>query len=762
MFGLTSLIVAGVLAANPEEPAAANLKPAPTIASEYESRKAQTSRDADAQIKLALWCEQHGLEQERLKHLGAVVLRDPTNALARGLLGLVEYKGTWKRPEAVADAIRTDVAHADLLVEYNARRVKTPVAAGPQYKLGLWCEEKGLTDEARAHFATALRLEPTNVDALKKLGYKKVGNRWTTDAQAEREKAEKEVQSEADKKWKAQLEQLRAHLKDRNKRTQAENALAQISDPRAVPSIMRVFATSSEPDQRISVQLLGQIDAIDSSRNLAKIALLSNSPEIRRRATETLKRRDAREWVDLAIRLLQSKIVYKIKAIGGPNDPGVLDIQTPSVKYKRIYRPGVAYQPQPGDRVGTDATGQLIVSRMGEVQESGWVRPDGLLAGMAAYDVGLSNVNPWTNPQDASFIGQSTIAALYGAIRSGQNSSVVVGDLNRALQNTPFFGQGQGLATAYLTNARVAQQLPFEMAYRANTPTVAGLVNQSFASPAVRGAGGQIDFTYSRTQNLSVAQLQREALNSQAAAADQLNGDKSILDRMNEAITRANAPLLALLTAATGQSFGDDRIAWEKWCARVTGYSITTATDLPTVVEDVPVNYTPQLVVTSGAQVFGVLSNYHSCFGKGTMVQTSSGPKPIEELKLGDIVLSQHLASGKLRYRPVIAVHHNPPAPTYKVELDGQPIISSHIHRFWKAGFGWVMARDLKQGDTIRVIGGVAKVTAIEDAQVQHVFNLTVADDANFFVGTASALVHDVTLPDLKLLPFDAVAAQTK
>ena len=98
-------------------------------------------------MKLALWCEAHGLESQKLRHLAVAVLSDPSNAMARGLMGLVEYGGKWRRPEAVADAIKADPARADLLAEYAGRRVRTPVKPEPQWKLALWCEEKGLKDE---------------------------------------------------------------------------------------------------------------------------------------------------------------------------------------------------------------------------------------------------------------------------------------------------------------------------------------------------------------------------------------------------------------------------------------------------------------------------------------------------------------------------------------------------------------------------------------------------------------------------------------
>ena len=41
----------------------------------YESAKTGVGRDADAHVKLALWCELHGLQAERIKHLALAGLR---------------------------------------------------------------------------------------------------------------------------------------------------------------------------------------------------------------------------------------------------------------------------------------------------------------------------------------------------------------------------------------------------------------------------------------------------------------------------------------------------------------------------------------------------------------------------------------------------------------------------------------------------------------------------------------------------------------
>ena len=81
--------------------------------------------------------------------------------------------------------------------------------------------------------------------------------------------------------------------------------------------------------------------------------------------------------------------------------------------------------------------------------------------------------------------------------------------------------------------------------------------------------------------------------------------------------------------------------------------------------------------------------------------------------------------------------------------------MATGIHRFWKAGRGWVMARDLKPGDEIRTLGGVARVAAVVADRVQPVFNLEVGENQSFFTGKAAALVHDNSLVQPVTGPFD-------
>src|SRR3954452_23128007 len=74
----------------------------------YEAVRDKLGRDPQAHVRLALWCERNGLETERVKHLALAVLIDPRNAAARGLLGLVAFRGRWEHPEAISVEVSTD------------------------------------------------------------------------------------------------------------------------------------------------------------------------------------------------------------------------------------------------------------------------------------------------------------------------------------------------------------------------------------------------------------------------------------------------------------------------------------------------------------------------------------------------------------------------------------------------------------------------------------------------------------------------------
>lgn len=253
---------------------------------------------------------------------------------------------------------------SEALAQYNALREKTPETSAAQWKLALWCEQHGLKAEAYTHLTAVVRLDPKRDAAWRKLGYKKTEGRWLTDEQI----AEDKELKAADKVWTPLLKHYHKAIhgaRGVKKQAEAQEALDAISDPKAIAAVYREFGAGGPHDQEIAVQVLGQIDRPLSSKVLATMAVYGKTPEVRRRATETLRGRPADDFLGLLVSLMVDPLEYEVKAVGGPGSPGVLFVQGERFNTRRFYAapapPNVA--PMPGDVVSYDQFGMPVISR---------------------------------------------------------------------------------------------------------------------------------------------------------------------------------------------------------------------------------------------------------------------------------------------------------------------------------------------------------------------------------------------------------------
>jgi hypothetical protein len=681
----------------------------------YKAVKQKTGRDANSQVRLALWCEANGLNAERLQHLARAVLADPTNTLARGLLGLVADRGQWKRPDDLSAEIKNDAQRQKTLQEYLDRRARTPDKPDAQWKLALWCAENGLEGPSRAHLVAVVERDPNREAAWKRLGYQKHGNRWVTPAQLAAEKAAIEAQKHADKHWKPLLEKWRAQLSDKTRRHEAERNLATVSDPRALPSVWKVFVTREPALPDKALQLLGQIETPTSSRALALFAVFGDTPEIRRKATEALRLRDPREAGPLLVSLLRDRIKFKVKRAGGPGSPGEIVVENTDSYTSRRYSPPPSpfYNPVPGDIVTTDDNGLPMV-----------LRPIGtktFTTSMRQYEKTVSD--------------QSMTNALSRVGIDAQEQITILREFNQ-VPTTP---------AQFKTQIAQANAEGRHFMYSSDGSLLVGTKSLEFALIPV----GE-----------TAASVQQTAV----MAEQKLELDVQSFDAQNIEIDQSNSRVSDILTQVAGQDLGIDNDSWRKWSTNLQGYAYVSADpaqEKPLYVEDVPITYAPQPVNSFGFIPLGsVRVQTHSCFAAGTPVRTMTGLTPIESLRTGDLLLAQNTHTGALGYQPILAVFHNPPNQTLRLHIGDDSIVATGIHRFWKAAKGWTMARDLQPGDNIRTLSGVAKVVAVTDEHVQPVFNLKIANGDDFFVGSQGLLVHDNSIIQPVAEPFDAPATQ--
>ena len=245
------------------------------------------------------------------------------------------------------------------------------------------------------------------------------------------------------------------------------------------------------------------------------------------------------------------------------------------------------------------------------------------------------------------------------------------------------------------------------------------------------------------SEGLLASALMNEAMIRSSAVNASLESDIQMLQNVNTQIDQTNDRVLPLLNTLTGQSFGADARAWQTWWADQLGL----------VLDDRYAENKP--VLTDFIGLPDVVRPHHACFRAGTLVQTMSGPRKIESIAVGDRVVAQNTETGALSLRAVLGTHINGPAETLKLAIDGETIVATGIHRFWKAGKGWTMARDLNAGDHVRKIGGIATIQSIEPGLTEKVYNLTVAENRDFLVGSSGLLVHDYSFVLPVPEPFD-------
>ncbi len=189
-----------------------------------------------------------------------------------------------------------------------------------------------------------------------------------------------------------------------------------------------------------------------------------------------------------------------------------------------------------------------------------------------------------------------------------------------------------------------------------------------------------------------------------------------------------NGRICSALNVVTGEELPERPEAWWNWWDE---YNETLA-------EEKPVQRTYNGEVYRPPQ-------YHSCFSAGTQVWTIEGPKPIERLRGGELVLSQHPETAELAYKAVIRTTVGPTLELMRVVVGNETIDCTGGHLFWVAGGGWVRARQLATGDALHGVAGAARVGAVETGPTDKAYNLVVADFNTYFVGREKVLVHDVT-----------------
>jgi len=276
----------------------------------------------------------------------------------------------------------------------------------------------------------------------------------------------------------------------------------------------------------------------------------------------------------------------------------------------------------------------------------------------------------------------------------------------------------------------------------------------TYTGKAALGPGESPVVIAARKASVATAYQKRYATNAAVT--------ESQVQQANQSVETLNARVVQVLTATTGEELGDNPKSWWDWWRSTNEYA---SYDHPvdrhydSGVDQYYYN-PPTYSYVSSAPPPPFFGGPHSCFVKGTSVWTKVGLRPIESIEAGDLVLSQDVNTGELKYEPVIGRTVRPPSAIVKLSIDKEEVRATRGHLFWVPGTGWRMAKELEKGTMLHGLNGGSRIRSTESDGEAEAYNLIVADYNTYFVGEHGLLVHDnkPRRPTQSLVPGVAVA----
>jgi len=194
------------------------------------------------------------------------------------------------------------------------------------------------------------------------------------------------------------------------------------------------------------------------------------------------------------------------------------------------------------------------------------------------------------------------------------------------------------------------------------------------------------------------------------------------------------------LALASDQGLRDNPEAWWDWWNERNEISYTSEKPLDERIQ------TSELtsVDIPGAPSTG--TGRCECLAAGTPIWTELGPVAVEQIRVGDRVLSQDPNSGELNYKPVLRTTVRPPGKLLSLDAGpGGKLTCSGGHVFWVAGQGWLRARKLEPGMMLHTLDGPVELQEVRESPEAETYNLIVADFHSYFTATGKWLSHDFT-----------------
>ncbi|MEK0424701.1 MAG: hypothetical protein RJB11_792 [Planctomycetota bacterium] len=225
---------------------------------------------------------------------------------------------------------------------------------------------------------------------------------------------------------------------------------------------------------------------------------------------------------------------------------------------------------------------------------------------------------------------------------------------------------------------------------------------------------------------------------------------QALVDRTNSQIREFQSRLTTVLRAVTKKQLGDEPKPWWEWWDQYEELYVSGEKHMDySYYEDTSIVYVEAkktFVLADRFEKYPRMRNTMSCLVAGTPIQTQSGLRPIETIRVGDLVVAQNIESGEIQMRPVLRTTVRPPARTYDIVFENNETIRATLgHRWWIIGKGWIKTKDLQEGMSMRTASGFSTIKSLKQADAAVTYNLLIDQDHTYFVGQTRVLSFDAS-----------------
>ncbi len=220
--------------------------------------------------------------------------------------GYVKVNDTWL---SIDDCV-AKVNDSKSLAEYESRRLQLADTLQNHLSLAQWCLDQKLVPQARAHFERVVQFDSDHVAARVALGYQLIAGEWISPqqmavwaAKGEASRASLEIYGEPLRKIAHDL----SHA-NQDKQLSARRSLMEMTQAECIPAAESVFRLASEDVSLVVVEWLSAHDSVEGSLALLNYAVQHTSPNVRERATQSLKERPHHDFVPQLLNMLSSPV----------------------------------------------------------------------------------------------------------------------------------------------------------------------------------------------------------------------------------------------------------------------------------------------------------------------------------------------------------------------------------------------------------------------------------------------------------------------